>query len=201
MMDIEHIYLRDADAALVNAWHAAFKNVGTVKAEQGDFFAGSADAMVSPANSFGIMDGGLDLAIRHELGSKTETRVQECIVRDYYGELPVGNAAVVATDHSVWPYLIVAPTMRVPMDVRHTLNAYLAFRAVLIAVHRHNTDKPEDAIRTLICPGLATGVGRISPARCALQMKLAFEQFERPARIPGASELREMYRRLAKVAD
>ncbi|WP_315979928.1 macro domain-containing protein [Aliamphritea spongicola] len=153
--------------------------------------------MVSPANSFGIMDGGLDLAIRHELGNNIEARVQDCIVREYYGELPVGNAAVVKTDHGVWPYLIVAPTMRVPENIRHTLNAYLAFRAVLIAVHRHNTLRPEDAIRTLICPGLGTGVGRMPPAQCAMQMKLAFEQLDRPARIPGASELREMYRRLA----
>ena len=30
-------------------------------------------------------------------------------------------------------YLISAPTMRVPSDVMHTVNAYLAFRAVLRA--------------------------------------------------------------------
>lgn len=28
----------------------------------------AAEAMVSPANSFGIMDGGLDAAIRDQLG-------------------------------------------------------------------------------------------------------------------------------------
>jgi hypothetical protein len=69
------------------------------------------------------------------------------------GELPVGQAIIVRmfepgiTDVSkLWwynnlyfnkgkpiEYLISAPTMRVPMDVSNTVNAYLAFRAVIRA--------------------------------------------------------------------
>ncbi len=199
-MDIDNLYLTDMEAALIAAWQLEFDGTDVVKVVQGDFFSTAADALVSPANSFGIMDGGLDLAIRYELGHGIEARVQDHIVQHCYGELPVGNAVIVETGHCDWPYLVVAPTMRVPMDIRHTLNAYLAFRAVLIAVLRHNMSHPQNAIRSLVCPGLGTGVGRMSAAQCALQMKIAYEQMNRPAGIPGVAELNDVYRRLSSLS-
>src|SRR5204862_2581392 len=106
--------------------------------ECGDFFAAAADAMVSPANSFGIMDGGLDLAIRGAIGGDIQRRVQAVIIERHHGELPVGAAEVVETENERWPFLVIAPTMRVPEPVSNTLNAYLAFRAALLAVRRFN---------------------------------------------------------------
>ena len=44
------------------------------------------------------MDGGLDLAIRNELGFAIEQKVQEVIVQKYHGELPVGCAEIVDTN-------------------------------------------------------------------------------------------------------
>ena len=64
----ERILLIDRNAKLVAAWEQAFAPFPAVTAKEGDFFEEAADAMVSPANSFGVMDGGLDLAIRNELG-------------------------------------------------------------------------------------------------------------------------------------
>jgi O-acetyl-ADP-ribose deacetylase (regulator of RNase III) len=53
------------------------------------------------------MDGGLDLAIRDRPGRQVQTqvqaRVQEMIVAQHHGEMPVGMAAVVATEHAEWP--------------------------------------------------------------------------------------------------
>ena len=48
--------------------------------------------MVSPASSFGIMDGGLDAAIQDVLGFAIQQRVQRVIVDRHHGELPVGAA-------------------------------------------------------------------------------------------------------------
>ena len=76
-------------------------------------------------------------------------RLQALIRVDYDGELPVGQAAIIKTlssndndkkfenpkfnEGKLIKYLVSAPTMRVPMDVIHTVNAYLAFRAVIRA--------------------------------------------------------------------
>jgi len=120
------------------------------------------------------MDGGLDLKISQELGWHLEKRVRSEINARFHGELPVGDAVIVETDHERFPYLVSAPTMRVPMDVSGTVNAYLAFRAVLRAVGAHNASgKPP--IVSIACSGLGTGEGRMPPRRCAAQMRYAYE--------------------------
>lgn len=135
----ERILLVDQSQSLCNAWSQAFASFDHVEVVHGDFFSRDADAMVSPANSFGIMDGGLDLAIRDALGAYIQPKVQQAILERHHGELHVGSAEVVATDHARWPYLVVAPTMRVPEPIAHTMNAYTAFRAILLEVGRHNS--------------------------------------------------------------
>ena len=190
------IMLIDLHESLVRAWGEAFAAHPQIEARCADFFAEDADAIVSPANSFGIMDGGLDAAIRHELGWHVETAVQERIVEKHHGELPVGSAELIATGHARWPFLVVAPTMRVPENVAQTLNAYLAFRAALLAVAQHNRESPQNAIRTLIVPGLGTGVGSMDSRRCAAQMRIAFDHVSKPARIPSFSLIHETHRRL-----
>jgi O-acetyl-ADP-ribose deacetylase (regulator of RNase III) len=80
---------------------------------------------------------------------------------------------ILETYHERIPFLISAPTMRVPMDVSETVNAYLAFRAAIRAVQGHNqSDEPK--IETILCPGLCTAVGRMSPAASARQMHYAY---------------------------
>src|SRR5919109_1125333 len=85
---------------LVNAWSQSFSEFDNVEVHESDFFAHDADAMVSPANSFGIMDGGLDAAIRRELGASIEPAVQKVIIERHHGELPVGAAEIVPTNHA-----------------------------------------------------------------------------------------------------
>lgn len=189
------ICLVDHWQPLTRAWAEVFARSSSVAVREGDFFAEDADALVSPANSFGIMDGGLDAAIRAEVGGHVQSAVQRRIIEEHHGELPVGSAEVIATDHPRWPFLIVAPTMRVPESVAHTLNAYLAFRATLLAVVRHNrdTDRP---IRSLVVPGLGTGIGGMDARRCAAQMRVAFDQVSKPARIPSFSLIHEVHHKL-----
>src|SRR4051812_23434310 len=126
------IRLVDHHTPMVHAWERAFEGAEGVEVSEADYFTHPADAMVSPANSFGIMDGGLDLAIRNALGFEAQKAAQRAIVERHHGELPVGSAEIVSTGDARWPLLVVAPTMRVPESTAHTLNAYLSFRAVLI---------------------------------------------------------------------
>jgi hypothetical protein len=72
----EPIHLVDRDALLVAAWREVFREFNEVVPERRDFFEQPADAMVAPGNSFGIVDGGLDAAIRDALGPAIEGRVR-----------------------------------------------------------------------------------------------------------------------------
>lgn len=180
----ERILLKDLNWRLVDAWTDAFADVPSVIVSDDDFFSEPADAVVSPANSFGFMDGGLDLIIRSTLDG-IEEAVQKMIVAKHHGELPVGSAEVVPTSHPRWPYLICAPTMRVPENISRSVNAYLAFRAALLAVVRFNASEPGRKICSMIVPGLGTGVGRLDARRCATQMRIAYDSVLSSGNIPS----------------
>lgn len=184
------LHLRDISASLVDAWKREFAGVNDVEISRGDIFSMregplsndapidvKADAVVSPANSFGFMDGGIDAVYTYVLGPQVQARAQEAIRRDFGGELPVGCALVVSTDRRELPWCVIAPTMRVPEPVPDSVNAYLSLRAGLIAARRKG-------IETLLCPGLASSVGRMPPERCARQMRSAWDDFVNGAPVP-----------------
>lgn len=193
------IYLIDRLPLLVDHWKEQFADCPAVEAGAGDYFARPADAMVSPANSFGIMDGGLDLAIREQLGRDVERGVQQAIVEKHHGELPVGCAEVIETGDERWRYLVVAPTMRVPGPVPFTINPYLAFRAALVAVENFNKARRTREIDSLVCCGLGTGVGKMDEARCAMQMRAAYQVMKAPARIPSFQTIHEFHAALLRM--
>jgi O-acetyl-ADP-ribose deacetylase (regulator of RNase III) len=175
------IYLIDTAPRLVEEWRKAFSVFEEVSVLAGGYFQQPADAIVSPANSFGIMDGGLDLAIRDALGVEVQGKVQDVIINKYHGELPVGAAEIVETRDARWPYLVAAPTMRIPEPVAFTFNAYLAFRAILIAIKNFNRDAEKRRIDSVVCSGLGTGIGGMSSEKCARQMRLAYKALLMPA--------------------
>ncbi len=169
------IVLCDVYLPLVEAWRAYFDGLPDVQVVCDSIFTREADALVSPANSFGRMDGGLDAQIVDFFGEDLEAEVQEMIRERHDGELVVGLAEVVITQASQFPFLVVAPTMRVPQNVSRTVNAYLAFRAALRAVRDFNA-LHGDVIQTLLVPGLGTENGFLPPLRAARQMRAAYNQ-------------------------
>jgi O-acetyl-ADP-ribose deacetylase (regulator of RNase III) len=96
------------------------------------------------------------------------------IAEQFFGELPVGMAMVLQLSNQRFPFLVAAPTMRVPGSVAGSINAYLSMRAALVAVLRHNAtnDRP---IRSIAVPSLGTGVGGIAPTEAAEQMRQAYD--------------------------
>ncbi|MBL9005170.1 MAG: macro domain-containing protein [Myxococcales bacterium] len=165
--------LRDINPDLIEAWRTCFGREENIDVSCGDIFEHRADAIVSPANSFGFMDGGIDLVYSRRFGWDLQARLQRLLQTEHDGELPVGQAVILETLDSEIPFLISAPTMRVPMNVADTVNAYLAFRAVLRTVKQHNRTAAQP-IRSVLCPGLGTAVGRMPPKRCARQMAAAY---------------------------
>jgi O-acetyl-ADP-ribose deacetylase (regulator of RNase III) len=167
------IILCDMQPALIRAWEEAFALFPEVAIEPGDLLEVEADAYVSPANSYGIMDGGIDLVLSTRF-PRIEKRVQEAIAAvDIL--LPVGQALVVETDDGYVPYLVCAPTMEVPSHVGHTNNAFRAMLALLKAVEKFN-EVNEEGISSVGIPGLCTGVGGMEPV-AAQQMALAYAEW------------------------
>ena len=166
-------HLRDKEEKIVEAWEKAFEEIQEVRISQGEIMKVKADAIVSPANSFGFMDGGIDLIYSLFFGWQLQERLQAKIVEQYEGELPIGQAIIIETNNEEIPYLISAPTMRLPMDVSDSVNAYLAFRASILAVKHFNqtADKP---IKSVVCPGLCTATGNMPYNRSARQMAIAY---------------------------
>ena len=168
-------HLRDRGRPMVEAWQRHFAEFPEVRPAVGDIFGEPVDAVVSPANCFGFMNGGIDRAYTQRFGQQLETRLRELIRRDWDGELPVGVALAIETGAPDVPYLICAPTLRAPVSVAGTLNAYLAFRATLRAIQKLNAERP-GAVRAVACPGLGTGTGEMPEAICAKQMCAAYRE-------------------------
>jgi O-acetyl-ADP-ribose deacetylase (regulator of RNase III) len=173
------ILLRDRNPEMVEAWRREFTAEPDVEISLGDILDLRADAIVSPANSFGWMTGGIDGAYSRRWPNVQKT-LRDHLAEHHFGELPVGLAAIVKTDDENIPWLVSAPTMRVPISIRGTVNAYLAFRAALAAVLRHNARLPcwwphPDMIESILCPGMGTFSGMMDVNIAARQMYAAYK--------------------------
>jgi O-acetyl-ADP-ribose deacetylase (regulator of RNase III) len=157
-----------------------FKDVPNIQTVVGKFQQiPDFDCMVSPANSFGLMDGGVDADIIGYFGYPLMERVQNRILADYLGEQPVGTCIIVETGHPQHPYLAHTPTMRVPMTIAHTDNVYKAMWALLLAVRQHNRTAARK-IESIVCPGLGTGTGQVPYRQAAWQMSIAYRHYLNP---------------------
>jgi O-acetyl-ADP-ribose deacetylase (regulator of RNase III) len=133
------LILVSPEPALYAAFREEFEGLPNVEVVDGFFEQlPEFDCMVSPANSFGLMDGGVDAAIIRFFGDALMDRVQERILDEYLGEQPVGTSMMVETEHPRHPFLAHTPTMRVPMPIARTDYPYLAMWAMLLAVRRHS---------------------------------------------------------------
>jgi O-acetyl-ADP-ribose deacetylase (regulator of RNase III) len=172
--DALRISFADLNAEVTEALASAFADVAAVEVVQGNLLDLACDAIVSPANSFGDMSGGIDKAIDDFHKGEAQRRVMAAIREHFFGELPVGAALVVEVARPRFPFVIAAPTMRIPGSAVGSHNSYLSMRAALVAVLRHNGTNGR-RIGSLAVPGLGTGVGGIPPAEAAEQMRVAYD--------------------------
>jgi O-acetyl-ADP-ribose deacetylase (regulator of RNase III) len=133
------LILVDPQCHLCECWKQQFLGLSHVEIVNGRFEdLEEFDCMVSAADSFGLMDGGVDLAITDYFGVELKYRVQEKIIRDYLGEQPVGTSFIVETGNPKHRFVAHTPTMRVPMRIATTDYVFAAMWAMLVAVHQHN---------------------------------------------------------------
>lgn len=173
------VILVAVDDRTADAWSKAANGIDRVTVHKGSIVDVDCEAVVSPANSFGFMDGGLDQLYTLHFGQIVQDRVRERILYDHDGELLVGDALTVPTDDERHPWLIAAPTMRVPMHLGpESVNPYLAMRAILREARRH------PSISSVAVPGLGTGTGRVPVTVCARQMRAALLRADRQVLLP-----------------
>lgn len=174
------IVLCSRNADMTQAWH----DIGDVRpgivVYEGSILDAGTDAVVSPANSFGLMRGGID-ALYSSQWPSIEQKVRSAVLAFHGGELPVGEAVVVATGAVRPAWLFSAPTMREPATMlpRGTVHPYLAARAVfrLWRNGRLEDGRPvRRVVRAIAMPGLGTGYGGVSPESCARQIAAAWDE-------------------------
>ena len=136
------------------------------------------DCIVSPANSYGIMDGGLDLLIRDELGVHVQDRVQWHINRHFNGCQPIGTSIIVEAFQTFdeirskrFKFLAHTPTMQYPQNIQGSLNTMHSFCAALMTVNQ----RPN--ISSVACSGMGAGVGEVPPNEVSKQMHLAYKLY------------------------
>jgi O-acetyl-ADP-ribose deacetylase (regulator of RNase III) len=198
------LILTAIEEPLADAWTRFCGDLDFVAVHHGSILDVECDAVVSPANSYGFMDGGVDAVHKNYFGPEVQTRLRQQIHDSHHGELVVGQADVVETGHKEIRFLIAAPTMRVPMNLGETVNPYLAARAVFVLV-THGTfssgalagQKVFGQIETTAMPGLGTGVGKVGFNTCAHQVRSAIndillKEYQMPQSWAEASERHQL---------
>jgi O-acetyl-ADP-ribose deacetylase (regulator of RNase III) len=128
--------------------------------------------LVSPANSYGDMNGGIDKSIIDKF-PLVKQRVLNMVKKSPYVDssfrpyVPVGVANFVELDdkHNI---LIMAPTMLTPRNIVGTNNVYLAFSAI------YKDIKMLDNSVIVACPCLGTGIGGLTGEESAKQILRTF---------------------------
>lgn len=187
------IYLLDINKEMTDTWERFFKGISNVKVHNDTLenFLNNNDVqgIVSPANSFGLMDGGYDKAIIDYFGNHLMKRVQDYIVENYCGEQPVGTAFSVPIYPEIYDckYLIHCPTMRTPEVIKDSRVIYSCMRSTLIECMRKE-------MKSVVIPAFGGCTGKVDKRELANMMRLAYEQLiNTPNKIDWNSPLRFEY--------
>ena len=122
--------------------------------EFGNPMAYDIDAIVSPANTWGLLDGGFDASIRRVFGEWGQVNIKKAILER--GGIKIGEAIVVKTYHRQISRIVVAPTMTHLSEKGGDASmAYtVAFSAVIAA--------KKAGIKKLGMTGLGTGARKLN---------------------------------------
>lgn len=142
-----------------------------------DLFEFEADAIVSPANSYGFMDGGLDWYISKHCGWDVQESLQNLIKNRDLRELLVGEALIVPCFQGKFGFVISAPTMRVPKRITDIHDVFLAARAATRKAMLHHCE-------SVVFPGMGTGVGGVNPQIAIRMIKKGIDEALNPPAFP-----------------
>lgn len=157
------IVFRDRNPDVIRELYSAFPGWA---ADVMDIFGAPCSGVISPANSFGWMDGGIDAVYLARWPSAAPT-LKAKVAALPFRELLVGQALLVETGDTACPHLIAAPTMRAP-GATTFMSVFLAARAAFFV----SLSLPG----VVASPGLGTGTGHLHPKDAARAMRLGYEE-------------------------
>jgi len=131
--------------------------VSRVEVVKGDITELQVDAVVNPSNSYGVMGGGVALAIKRKGGEEIE---REAVAR---APIPVGCAVVTTAGRLPAGAVIHASTMKEPAQRCSVEDVRRATRAALECALEHG-------FRSVAFPGMGTGVGGVPKQEAAEAM-------------------------------
>ena len=172
------LHLVDSSPEVAQALASQFRLFPEIDVCCDDILSVGSGAVVSPANGHGYLDGGIDHAYLERFGLGFAGRVRDACNARPEGHLPVGASAIVRTGSLPIEFVILAPTMVMPEAVPAS-HAGRALAAVLRIAGTLPSGTP------VYCPGLATGVGQVSPEEAASSKAQAYRRWLGSR--PGAS--------------
>jgi len=133
--------------------------------KKGDITEEACDAIVNPANSLGIMGGGVALAIKRKGGKEIEAEARR------KAPIPLGKAIATQAGKLKCKYVIHSPTMEKPAQKIPLENVRLATRAALELARKLK-------VKSIAFPGMGTGVGGVRAEDAARVMIEECKKFE-----------------------
>lgn len=175
------IVLLDINNEMTEEWKRVFKGFKDVEIVC-DYFHNylnnhDVECIVSPANSYGLMDGGYDLAITRYFGKELAKTVQNKIIKEHFGEQVVGTSLIVDIPGTN-KKLIHTPSMRVPSFIKDPMIVYYCMRSTLMCAIKNN-------VKSIIIPAFGGATGDLSPDVIAIMMSEAYKQIKNPPKELG----------------
>jgi len=173
------ITISSIDPKFTELLQAAFDNCSYIKIYNGPFNKCEFDCIVSPGNSYGMMDGGIDMEITKYFGDKKEfiKLVQSQLNDQCNLQQQPGSVCVINTSNEKCPYLFHCPTMMTPITIKDYSVIYWCFYNILNTAFNHNMNNQSSKIKNIVMSGLGTGCGRVSYNNFIKLIKLAHQHF------------------------
>jgi O-acetyl-ADP-ribose deacetylase (regulator of RNase III) len=136
------------------------------------------DCIVSPGNSHGIMDGGMDFAISRNFGNRDEfiKNIQDQLKLKCNCKQMPGSAKILKINSEKCKYLLHLPTMNIPSRITNKEILYWNIYNMLHKVDKHNI-KYDNDIKVICMSGLGTGCGRVQYNQFIKLFKLAYDHY------------------------
>lgn len=171
------IYIVDNNQYTTQVFEDAFDNYPNIIVINDDLYhffdehRDEIEALVSPANSYGHMDGGFDARLSDILGWDFQLKVQQYIKEHFNSCQPVGTSFIIKT-HMPHLSLIHTPTMKYPSRIRDDKIVTTCTTSTLECALANN-------IKCLILPVFGGACGGLSPEVTSKRMKEAIDDLSR----------------------
>ena len=164
---MSNIILYDRNIRMCEAWEEYFDYLDVLI--KNDYFDNIiADYIVTAGNSYGVMSGGIDLAVRNYFGQKIQDKIQHELFFHQKRILPVGELLIVETGNITKPYLVYAPTMEYPQRITSDVIYKVMYKIL---------EECYDKAGTLAICGLGTATGGIEYGEAAHTMYESYNDY------------------------